>query len=222
MSKAYDYIKEHTRTKVNHLTENFPWITTNDAQKAVEIAREEVIEKMSEQKSIDKVEPKFKVGDTMRTLQEAANGYTDGMPVVISVDKEYYHCTNELIAIKDQDDYEFPPINVKHNPKEWSEEDKRKINRIYSILRQAADTHAFSTSCRLIGDKECIELQDFLKSLKDRVGCEANCTTMWKPSEEHIHWLKWTINRLPDTEKANEAEAVLEDLLEQLKKLREE
>ena len=49
---------------------------------------------------------------------------------------------------------------------EWSEEDKRKIDRIYYILRQAADTHAFSTSCRLIGDKECIELQDFLKSLR--------------------------------------------------------
>ena len=60
---------------------------------------------------VDNVEPKFKIGDTMRTLQEAADGYTDGMPVVISVDKEYYRCTNELIAIKDQDDYEFPPMN---------------------------------------------------------------------------------------------------------------
>lgn len=51
----------------------------------------------------------------------------------------------------------------------WSEEDKRKINRIHSILGQAADTHAYSTTCRLIGDKECIELQDFIKSLKERV-----------------------------------------------------
>jgi hypothetical protein len=42
------------------------------------------------------------------------------------------------------------------------------------------------------------------------------------PSEEHIHWLKWAINRMPDTEKANEAEAVLEELLTDLKKLREE
>lgn len=64
----------------------------------------------------DKIEPKFKPGDTMRTWREAANGYTDGMPVVVSIDNEYYHCTNELIAIKDQDDYEFPPINVKKNP----------------------------------------------------------------------------------------------------------
>lgn len=47
----------------------------------------------------------------------------------------------------------------------WSEEEKRKLNRIYAILRQAADTHAFSTTCRLIGDKEAIELQDFLRSI---------------------------------------------------------
>ena len=66
------------------------------------------------QKSADKkVEPKFKVGDIMRTLQEAKDGYTDGLPVVVFIDSEYYHCTNELIAIKDQDGYEFPAINIK-------------------------------------------------------------------------------------------------------------
>lgn len=48
---------------------------------------------------------------------------------------------------------------------EWSEEDKRKLNRIYEILGMAADTHAYSTTCRLIGNKEAIELQDFLCSI---------------------------------------------------------
>lgn len=69
--------------------------------------------KRDEQKPTDNAEPKFNIGDTMRTWREAANGHTDGMPVVVSIDNEYYHCTNELIAIKDQDNYEFPPINVK-------------------------------------------------------------------------------------------------------------
>lgn len=69
----------------------------------------------------EEIQPKFKVGDTMRTLQEANDGYTDGMPVVVSIDNEYYHCTNELIAIKDQDDYEFPPINVKQKPADKAE-----------------------------------------------------------------------------------------------------
>ncbi len=48
---------------------------------------------------------------------------------------------------------------------EWSEEDKRKLNRIYGILGMAADTHAYSTTCRLIGDKEAVELQDFLRTI---------------------------------------------------------
>lgn len=48
---------------------------------------------------------------------------------------------------------------------EWNEDEKMKLNRIYAILGQAADTHAFSTTCRLIGDKEAVELQDFLRSI---------------------------------------------------------
>lgn len=96
------------------------------------ITKEQFSERMAwlekyEQKPADKVVPRFKVGDTMRTLQEANDGYTDGMPVVISIDNEYYHCTNELIAIKDQDDYEFPPINVKRKSADKVESLKEKI-----------------------------------------------------------------------------------------------
>lgn len=58
-----------------------------------------------------KVNPRFKVGDVMRTLQEADGNITSGLPVVVFVGNEYYHCTNELIAIKDQGDYEYPPMN---------------------------------------------------------------------------------------------------------------
>ena len=83
------------------------------------------LEKRAEKKTADKVEPKFKVGDVMRTLEEAADGFTDGMPVVVSIDDEDYHCTNERIAIKDQDKYEYPPMNRKQESAEWSEEDER-------------------------------------------------------------------------------------------------
>ncbi len=69
-----------------------------------------------EQKPVDKVEPKFKVGDVMRTLQETDGNVTSGLPVVVFVGNEYYHCTNELIAIKDQDDYEYPPMNRMQEP----------------------------------------------------------------------------------------------------------
>ena len=72
-----------------------------------------ILNKDDEEKPADKIEPKFKIGDTMRTLQEAANGITDGLPVVVSIDDESYHCNNEIIYIKDQNDYEYPPMNRK-------------------------------------------------------------------------------------------------------------
>lgn len=61
-------------------------------------------------------EPKFEVGDVMRTLQEAVDNITGGLPVVVHIGKKYYHCTNELIAIKNQDDYEYPPTNRRQKP----------------------------------------------------------------------------------------------------------
>lgn len=74
------------------------------------------LEKQGEQKPTDAIEPKFKVGDIMRTLQEATDNITSGLPVIVSIDKEYYHCTNELITIKEQDDYEYPPMNRTQKP----------------------------------------------------------------------------------------------------------
>ena len=68
-----------------------------------------------EYKPADKLEPKFKIGDTMRTKQETVEGVNGGIPVIISIDEEYYHCNNELIAIKDQEEYEYPPMNRKQN-----------------------------------------------------------------------------------------------------------
>lgn len=70
------------------------------------------LEKQGEKKPV----PKFKIGDTMRTLQEVKDGCTDGMPFVVSIDSEYYNCNSEKIAIKDQDDYEYPPMNRRQNP----------------------------------------------------------------------------------------------------------
>lgn len=68
---------------------------------------------------------------------------------------------------------------------EWSEEDKRKLNRIYEILGYAADDKGFLTSKRIIGDREAIELQDFLKSIRPS----------WKPSEEEMGALAEAMER---------------------------
>jgi hypothetical protein len=68
----------------------------------------------------DDNKPKFKVGDVMRTLEEAKDDIIEGLPVVVSIDDVNYHCNNETIAIKDQDDYEYPPMNrLEINPDKW-------------------------------------------------------------------------------------------------------
>ena len=48
---------------------------------------------------------------------------------------------------------------------EWSDDDKKKLNRIYRLIGEAASEYPFATTCRLIGDKEAIDLQDFLRSI---------------------------------------------------------
>ena len=111
--------------------------------------------KKIEQKPIDKVEPIFEVGDTMRTLQEVSNGITSGLPVVVSIDNEYYRCNNETIAIKDQNNYEYPPINKK--PTAWSEEDERLYRGLMGLIYSTPYCNSRK------------KFSDWLKSLKDRV-----------------------------------------------------
>ena len=144
------------------------------------------LEKQSEKKPADKVEPKFHEGDTMRTWKEANDGYTDGMPVVVSIDDKFYHCTNELIPIKDQDDYEFPPINVKKIDATenltldgdmeaesmiiepvWSEEDEKHIDELTDYFEHCGELHQPPEN-----------VVKWLKSLKERIGGEGGCTTM--------------------------------------------
>ena len=79
-------------------------------------------------------------------------------------------------------------------PEEWSEEDKQKLNRIYEILGYAADDKGFLTSKRIIGDKEAIELQDFLKSLSERFNLQPK--QEWsKEDETAFDDLMWCIKQ---------------------------
>ena len=89
------------------------------------------LEKQKEQKPST---PKFRVGDMMRTKQEAAEGITDGLPVIVSVDDDYYICNNEKIPITGQEEYEFPPMNAEQKPAEWNEEDSDNLERVDNYL----------------------------------------------------------------------------------------
>lgn len=48
MSKAEDYITQNTKTLEEYGKEYFKWLTPDQARRAVEIAKEEVIEKVCE------------------------------------------------------------------------------------------------------------------------------------------------------------------------------
>ena len=92
---------------------------------------------------------------------------------------------------------------------EWSEEDKRKFNRIYEILGYAADDRAFFTSKRIIGDKEAIELQDFLKSLCLQPKQEWSEEDE-KPFADALSALKYAFDDLTDKKSFDSAKDVKE------------
>ena len=74
---------------------------------------------------------------------------------------------------------------------EWSEKDEEIVEALNYYVK---NLDIFFSGIK-IGDKNIQakvfreKVQDWLKSLKDRVGCEADCATMWKPSEEMLEAL---------------------------------
>ena len=93
--------------------------------------------------------------------------------------------------------------SLRPQPKqEWSEEDKRKLSRLYSLVGCMVDTNP-----RLIGDKEAIELEDFLKALRPH----------WKPGEEQMAGLLAAIG--DEKERGSDVAKTLHSLYEQLKAL---
>lgn len=104
-----DLLKCHLPEDKNYQDFLRPW-TDQDANSNALASLVSYIDKNKDKK----IKPKFKVGDVMRTLEEAKIDITEGLPVVVSIDDTQYHCTNETIDIKDQDEYEYPPMNAKY------------------------------------------------------------------------------------------------------------
>ena len=63
---------------------------------------------------IEREIPKFKVGDSMRTLIEAKRNIRDGLPYVNEIRDGFYYCQNEKIPISEQRKYEYPPMSNIH------------------------------------------------------------------------------------------------------------
>ena len=95
-------------------------------------------------------------------------------------------------------------------PAEWSEKDERMLKSIIALC----DEKMKSTSYQSVID-HAIDVKNWLKSLKDRVQPQPQ----WKPSYEQISVLEFIME---DIEKDSIRYAILNSILEQLKKLREE
>ncbi len=141
-----------------------------------------MVEKQKEQKP----SPKFRVGDMMRTKQEAAEEINDGIPVVVSIDEDYYICNNEKIPITDQEEYEFPPMNMRQKPAEWSEEDEQLLGFVYDLLADSLWNSKYAMS-----RDECLNR---LTSLRQRLRPRHS----WKASEEQMEALEKALYYVPE------------------------
>lgn len=97
------------------------------------------------------------------------------------MDDNYYYCINEKIPISEQEEYEFPPMNMRQKLAEWSEEDEEIIQNVLDFLEDPIT----AKMCPYLR-KEC---QDWIKSLPERLDRPS-----WKPSDEQIKTLDIVIS----------------------------
>ena len=164
---------------------------------------EKVAEKQGEQKTTNKVEPKFKVGDKI-IHKELGGDFIHNPHKIIQVDMldKKYRLEDGLVAhFSEEDDWELVEQNSA-----WSEEDKNAVKVLMNIIKKSEiiDSIIYTDSL-----KE--KLFDWLKSLKERY--------TWKPSDEQIKALEDSIEFLGCTKKVRED---LKSLYQDLKRLREE
>jgi len=110
------------------------------------------LEKQHEQKSTDKVEPKFKVGDIIKP-----KCYNETHSIKAIGERYYILDVDIKIPFRDEDDWEL----VEQNPA-WSEEDEEIHRKCICAMRASA--------CGFPEEEKFVEQVDnWLKSLKDRV-----------------------------------------------------
>ena len=100
----------------------------------------------------------------------------------------------------------------------WSEEDIRKIKLICTYL------DAYKAYQTPVGAEYIDGCISWAKALISRVGCEADCTTTWKPSEGQLECLGYAIDKAEHDFSplvTNRIYLTLKGLREQLEKLAE-
>lgn len=145
---------------------------------------DEIISKLKHLKPqpIDKVEPKFKVGDTIRP-KGSLTEY-----IIESISEECYHGKGWGLSIGCEEDYELVKQNLT-----WDEKDERIKDNCIKYIKASCLDH-----------KEFIECIDWLESLKERYG--------WKPTDEQMKQLGWVAVQNKDNMIGKELMPLYQDL----------
>ena len=162
--------------------------------------------KAFEQNPADKVEPKFRVGDTIRPKGSSAKIFKI---TGISISDGYYKGEGSYLDIIAADDgYEL--VEQNHA---WSKEDEKMLNKCIEYASNIVPVKATEESGLFVDFKRIPDekVQDWLKSLKERY--------TWKPSDEQMEYLAKAITTLGN-EGDNKTSAILCELRTDLKKLK--
>jgi hypothetical protein len=189
-----------------NLKKAIAWVEKQGEQKPVEpqqdmLSQEKYAKAVDEciyeeQKPADKVEPKFKVGDT---IQPKDRGHEPWKIMQVDIlDKKYRFKDGYVIHFSQEDNYELVEQNA------WSEEDKE---RYISCLQRLGT-----------GDPKQPETINS-KWFKEHVYPQST----WKPSDEQMEALVSAIDVMIDNRGAGDKNTILlSGLYHKLKKLREE
>jgi len=206
------------------------------------ITKEEALawlEKQGEQKSADKIEPKFKVGDVIR-LKGSAAEYT----IKRVTDTTYYTDGWSCSIERCEEDYEL----VEQKSTAWSEEDEMRFNNIFTLLEglplsqnwfKSLKDRALPQPKQEWSEEDETELTNIIIMLKEGASLHFNKKDItkavdwlkslrpqnrWKPSDEQIKALNYVVNLMASSERPTENDLyynILKSLRQQLKKLKE-
>ncbi len=187
------------------------WGAVKDCPYMLGISKEDALTWLEKQGEHKKFRDNIQIGDEVTRNK-------DGVLVNISQLKRKAKKNNRTPKPSFDEAQGTPVVDKISNG--WSEEDEKKLNIISRILTTDSNEKMLN-----IDGYTAVDIAAWLVSLRGRIGCEANCTTTWKPSNEQIAALDGIcsyIRNKADWEISLGTISDLYKLSEQLKKLRDE
>jgi hypothetical protein len=146
-----------------------------------------------------------KIDGIQRELIEFAANAIEAHWLEIIKSADYYAQRIRNIIDEQDEQKSADKVEPKYDKSAWSEEDEKMFDYALDMIEWYSGENESKSRCA----------SNWLKSIKDRY--------IWRPSYEQMHYLSWIANRkLGDNVIEQEASKHLNELYEDLKKLREE